>query len=83
MLGINEIPSCNIQKKTTMASDQLEIDQVIKLLHDFNQTQEPNLFKVVEAALTNYEDKKKVRVECTGCNRWFSLVPQVVILSVL
>ena len=65
MLGINEIPSCNIQKQTTMASDQLEIDQAIKLLHNFNQTNEPKLFKVVEATLANYEDKKKVRVECT------------------
>ena len=37
--------------------------------------QEPNLFKVVEVTLANYEDKKKVRVECTRCNRWFSLVP--------
>ena len=36
--------------------------------------QEPNLFKAVEATLANYEDKKKVRVECTRCNRWFSLV---------
>ena len=44
-----------------MASNQLEIDQEIKLLHDFNQTQEPNLFKVVEATLANYEDKKKLR----------------------
>ena len=58
-----------------MARDQLEIDQAIKLLHDFNQKQEPNLFKVVEATLANYEDKKKLRVECTRCNRWFSLVP--------
>ena len=39
MLGINEIPSCNIQNKTIMASDQLEIDEAIKLLHDFNQMQ--------------------------------------------
>ena len=78
MLGINEmceIPSGNKEKQTTVARDQLEIDQAIKLLHDFNQTQEPNLFKVVEATLANYEDKKKVRVECTRCNRWFSLVP--------
>ena len=29
---------------------------------------------MVEATLANYEDKKKVRVECTRCNRWFSLV---------
>ena len=65
MLGINEIPSCNKEKQTTVARDQLEIDQAIKLLHDFNQKQEPNLFKVVEATLANYEDKKKVRVECT------------------
>lgn len=74
MLGINEIPSCNREKQTTVARDQLEIDQAIKLLVDFNQTQEPNLFKVVEETLANYEDKKKVRVECTRCNRWFSLV---------
>lgn len=47
MLGINEIPSCNKEKQTTVARDQLEIDQAIKLLHDFNQKQEPNLFKVV------------------------------------
>ena len=65
MLGINQIPSHNREKKTTMARDQLDIDQEIKILHDFNQTQEPNFFKVVEATLANYEDKKKVRVECT------------------
>ena len=83
MLGTNEIPSCNKEKQTTVAREKLEIDQAIKLLHDFNQKQEPNLFKVVEATLANYEDKKKVRVECTRCNRvectrcnrWFSLVP--------
>ena len=34
------------------------------------------MFKVVEETLANYEDKKKVRVECTRCNRWFSLVPK-------
>ena len=62
MLGINEIPSCNREKKTTMTRDQLEIDQEIKLLHDFNQTKEPNLFNVVEETLANYEDKKKLRV---------------------
>ena len=28
----------------------------------------------MEATLANYEDKEKVRVECTRCNRWFSLV---------
>ena len=28
----------------------------------------------MEATLANYKDKKKVRVECTRCNRWFSLV---------
>ena len=39
MLGINEIPSCNIEKHKTMAIYQLEIDQAIKILHDFNQTQ--------------------------------------------
>ena len=65
MLGINEIPSGNKEKQTTMARDQLEIDQAIKLPHDFNQNQEPNLLKVVEETLANYEDKKKVRVECT------------------
>ena len=65
MFGINEIASCNREDMTIMAIDQLEIDQAIKLLHDFNQTHEPNLFKVVEATLANYEDKKKVRVECT------------------
>ena len=74
MLGINEIPSCNREKQTIMATYQLDIDQAIKIPHDFNQTQEPNLFKVVEATLANYEDKKKVRVKCTRCNRWFSLV---------
>ena len=30
---------------------------------------------MAKATLANYEDKKKVRVECTRCNRWFSLVP--------
>ena len=74
MFGINEITSCNRENQTTMASNQLEIDQAIKILHDFNQMKEPNLFKVVEETLSNYEDKKKVRVECTRCNRWFSLV---------
>ena len=59
MLGINEIPSGNKEKQKTVARDQLEIDQAIKLLHNFNQMQEPNLFKVVEATLANYEDKKK------------------------
>ena len=63
MLQINETPSCNIEEMTTMARDQLEIDQEIKILHDFNQMQEPNLFKVVEETLGNYEDKKKVRVD--------------------
>ena len=28
----------------------------------------------MEETLANYEDNKKVRVECTRCNRWFSLV---------
>ena len=66
MLGINEIHSCNKEKTTTIDRDQLEIDQAIKLnLYDFNQMQEPNFFKVVEETLANYEDKKKVRVECT------------------
>ena len=59
MLGINEIPSCNREEMTTMARDQLDIDQAIKLLHDFNQMQNPNLFKVVEEILAKYEDKKK------------------------
>ena len=59
MLGINEIPSGNKENHTTVARDQLEIDQEIKLIHDFNQTQEPNLFKVVKATPANYEDKKK------------------------
>ena len=34
------------------------------------------MFKVVEGTLANYEDRKKVRVECTRCNRWFALVPE-------
>ena len=75
MLGSIEYPSYNREEKTTMTRDRLDIDQAIKLLHDFNQTQEPNLFKVVEATLANYEEKKKIRVECTRCNRWFYLVP--------
>ena len=37
MLGINEIPSGNKEKQTTVARDQLDIDQAIKLPHDFNQ----------------------------------------------
>ena len=41
-----------------MARYQLEINQEIKILHDFNQKQEPNLFKVVEETLANYEDNK-------------------------
>ena len=57
MLGINEILSCNREKQTTMATYEFDIDQEIKRIHYFNQTQEPNLFKVVEATLTNYEDK--------------------------
>jgi len=48
-----------------MVGDQFRIDQAIKLLDDFNKTQEPNLFKVVEATLADYKDMKKVRVECT------------------
>ena len=58
-----------------MVGDQFEIDQAIKLLDDFNKTQDPNLFKVVEATLAGYEDKRKVKVECTRCNKWFYLVP--------
>ena len=38
MLGINEIPSGNKENQTTVARDQLDIDQAINLLHDFNQT---------------------------------------------
>ena len=45
MLGINEIPTCNREKKTPMARDQLEIDQAIKILHDFNQTKKPNFLR--------------------------------------
>ena len=29
----------------------------------------------MEATLANYEDKKRVRVECKWCNRWFSYMP--------
>lgn len=58
-----------------MVRDRFEIDQAIKLLDDFNKTQEPNLFKVVQATLAGYGDKKKVRVGCTQCNKWFCLVP--------
>lgn len=57
-----------------MVGDRFEIDQAIKLLDDFNKTQDPNLFKVVEATVANYKDKKKVRVECIRCNKWFCLV---------
>ena len=45
-----------------MVGDQFHIDQEIKLLDDFNKTQEPNLFNVVEATLADYKDMKKVRV---------------------
>ena len=30
---------------------------------------------MVEATLARYEDKRKVKVECTRCNKWFYLVP--------
>ena len=58
-----------------MVRDQFHIDQAINLLDDFNKTQEPNLFKVVEATLADYKDMKKVRVECAQCNKCFFLVP--------
>ena len=58
-----------------MVGDQFEIDQAIKLLDDFNKTQDLNLFKVVKATLAGYEDNRKVKVECTWCNKWFYLVP--------
>ena len=45
MLGINEISSCNREKQTTVDRYQLEIDHAIKILHDFNQTQESNFFQ--------------------------------------
>ena len=71
----SEIPSCNKVQQTMMVGDQFHIDQAIKHLYDFNKTQEPNLFKVVEETLVDYKDMKKVRVECTQCNKWFCLVP--------
>jgi len=71
----SEIPSCKKVQQTTVVGDRFHIDQAIKLLDDFNKTQEPNLFKVVEATLADYKDMKKVRVECTRCNKWFCLVP--------
>ena len=74
MLGTSEIPSCNIVWKTIVVGDWFEIDQEIKLIGDLNKTKEPNLFKVVEETQENYEDNKKVRVECTWCNKWFCLV---------
>ena len=61
----SDIPSCNKVQQAMMVGDQFNIDQEIKLLDDFNKTQEPNLFKVVEETLASYEDKIKVRVECT------------------
>lgn len=36
-----------IEKQETVVIDQFEIDQAIKLLNDFDKTQEPNFFKVV------------------------------------
>ena len=74
MLSGSEIPSCNEVQQTVMVGDQFHIDQAIKLLDDFNKTQEPNLFKVVEATLADYKDMEKVRVGCTRCNIWFCLV---------
>jgi uncharacterized membrane-anchored protein YjiN (DUF445 family) len=74
-VGSSETPSCNIERKTSMVGDRIEIDKAIKILDDFNKTQDPNLFKVVEATLAGYEDKRKVKVECTRCNKWFYLVP--------
>ena len=62
MLGINEmceIPSGNKEKQTTVARDQLEIDQAIKLLHDFNQTQEPNLSRWWKQHLQTTRTRKK------------------------
>lgn len=66
--------SISIEKKIIVVRVRFEIDQAIKLLDDFNKTQEPNLFKVVEATLVGYEDRKKVRVKYTLCNKWFSFV---------
>ena len=60
----SEIPSCNKVQKTTVVGDRFCIDQAMKLLDDFNKTQEPNVFKVVEATLVDYKDMKKVTVEC-------------------
>jgi hypothetical protein len=75
-VGNSQIPSCNDEAtQTTMVGDRFEIEQAIKLLNDFNKTQDPDLFKVVEATLAEYEDKRKVKVECTRCNKWFCLVP--------
>ena len=58
MPSCSEIPSCNEVQQIVMVGDQFHIDQSIKLLDDFNKTQEPNLFKVVEAILADYKDTK-------------------------
>jgi len=49
----SEIPSCNEVQKKMIVGDQFHIDQAVKILDDFNKTQEPNLFKVVEETLAN------------------------------
>ena len=56
----SEIPSCDKVQQITVIVDWFHIDQEIKLLYDFNKKQEHNLFKVVEATLTDYKDMKKV-----------------------
>ena len=74
-VGSSETTSCNIEGHTKIIGERFDIEKFIKLLDDFNKTQDPNLFKVVEATLAGYEDKRKVKVECKRCNKWFYLVP--------
>ena len=54
-----------------VVGDRFHIDQAIKLVDDFNKKHQPNLFQVVEAALANYKDMKKVRLECTNAINGF------------
>ncbi|KAH9292376.1 hypothetical protein KI387_042438, partial [Taxus chinensis] len=74
-IGNSESPSCNQITPKKVSGDRSEIEHAIKILHDLNKTQDSDLFKVVEATLGEYADKRKVKVECTRCNKWFSLVP--------
>jgi hypothetical protein len=51
--------------QTIMVGDRFKIEQEIQFLNHFNKTQNIDLFKIVEETLAEYEDKRKVTLECT------------------